>query len=374
MRNGNIKVMISSRCKDTFPDSNGDSITLTRIRRQIKELLEGAGVFNSPIFEVWINEDSPPQSGTQDSWDLCLKQVRSADILLVLYNGNAGWTGPNGKVGICHAELMEGMRHAPGKVYLIDLFEPDKPATPSRLPDKDFQEYVGNLNLFRGSTPHNIEEVMEQVRQTIRDSLVEFVRRGVREASRGRYHTGQALDWSRLNFSERNKEITKVLREAIWQTAGQEKVEELYVELSNSKLLTIVSAIPAAFSIAAAREIAGLPFLEDHLHMEQLKRGVVGPIHIVGCHKGVTERQALSFLGYPDSTVVVTPFGIYAADEVQNIQLILISNCRDETTTRHGVQRFFDWIEQTGEDQYLLKRAESRKQIVRAIAKEVLKG
>ena len=374
MRNGRIKVMISSRCDDTFPDRNGDSITLTEIRRQIKELLEGAGVFNSSIFEVWINEDASPQPGTQDSWDLCLKQVRSADILLVLYNGNAGWPGPKGKVGICHAELMEGMRHAPGKVYLMDLFDPDKPTAPASLPDKDFQEYVRNLNLFRGSRPQNIEEVMEQVRQTIRDSLVEFVRRGVREASRGRYHTGQALDWSRLNFSERSREIAKVLREAICQKTGQEKVDELYVELSNSKLLTIVSAIPAAFSIAAAREIAGLPFLEDHLHMEQLKRGVVGPIHIVGCHKGVTERQALSFLGYPDSTVVVTPFGIYAADEVQNIQLILISNCRDETTTRHGVQRFFDWIEQTGEDQYLLKRAASRKQIVRTIAKEVLKA
>ena len=222
------------------------------------------------------------------------------------------------------------------------------------------------LSLFRGSRLQNIEEILEQVRQTIRDSLVEFVRRGVREASRGHYHTGQALDWSRLSFSERSKEIINVLKEAIRQKTGQEKMEELYVELSNSKLLTIVSAIPAAFSIAAAREIAGLPFLEDHLHMEQLKRGVVGPIHIVGYHKGVTERQALSFLGYPDSTVVVTPFGIYAADEVQNIQLVLISNCRDETTTRHGVQRFFDWIEQTGEDQYLLKMAESRKQIVRA--------
>ena len=212
MGNGRIRVMISSSCNDTFPEGNGGSATLTEMRRPIKGLLEGAGVFNRPIFEVWINEDSPPQSGTQDSWDLCLKQVRSADILLVLYNGNAGWLGPNGRVGICHAELMEGMRHAPGKVYLVDLFEPDKPGTPARFSDKEFQEYVGSINLFRGSRPQNTEEVMEQVRQTVRDSLVEFVQRGVREASRGRYHTGQALDWSRLNFSERSKEITKVLR------------------------------------------------------------------------------------------------------------------------------------------------------------------
>ena len=268
---------------------------------------------------------------------------------------------------------MEGIRHAPGKVYLIDLSDSGNSPTPVSLPDRNFQEYVKNLNLFRGSKPKNSEEVMEQVRHTIRDSLVEFVQRGVREASKGRYHTGQVLDWSRLNFSDRSKEITRVLREAICERIDQENGEELYVEFSKCKILTIVSTIPAAFSLAAAREMAGLPFLEDHLHMAQLKRGVVGPIHIVGCHKGVTERQALSFLGYPDSTVVVTPFGIYAADEVQNIQLIMISNCRDETTTLHGVQRFFDWIEQTGEDQFLLQRAESRKQIVKAIANEINK-
>ena len=364
--------MISSRCHDKFPDGNGDSVTLTKIRREIKQLLEGVAVFSSPILEVWINEDSPPQAGTQDSWDLCLNQVRAADILLVLYNGNAGWPGPNGKVGICHAELMEGMRHAPGKVYLLDIFDSNIATKPARATDKEFRQYVRRLNLFRGSRPKNSEEVMEQVKQTIRDSLVEFVQRGVREASKGRYHTGQALDWSRLNFSERSKAIINVLAEAVCDKTSQEG-ENLYIELSKKKLLTIVSAIPAVFSIAAAREMAGLPFLEDHLYMEKLTRGVVGPIHIIGCHKGVTERQALSFLGYPDSTVVVTPFGTYAADEVQKIQLIFIANCRDETTTRHGAQRFFDWIEQTGEDEFLLERAESRKQIVRVVAKEVAK-
>jgi len=54
----------------------------------------------------------------------------------------------------------------------------------------------------------------------------------------------------------------------------------------------------------------------------------------------------------------------------QKIQLLLVSNCRDESMTRHGVQRVFDWLEQTGEDSRLAERAAARARIVRTIANE----
>jgi hypothetical protein len=41
-------------------------------------------------FEVWINEESDPQGGTWDSWDVCIQAVKDCDILLVISNGNAG--------------------------------------------------------------------------------------------------------------------------------------------------------------------------------------------------------------------------------------------------------------------------------------------
>ena len=371
MRKSKINLMISSRCADHFPDGQDGSMPLTDIRRQIKALIETTSVFGKPIFEAWINEDAPPQPGNQDSWEFCLKQVRSADILLVLYNGNAGWKKTDGEIGICHAELMEGIRHAPGKVHLISLLQKSNNEILSNPANKRFHYYVTSLNLFRGIGPKNREDLIEQVRKTIRESLVTFVERGVREASKGRFHTGQALDWSRLNFPERIAEITKIVTDAICMRTGQNEKDGLFVEVSKSKVLTIPSAIPAALSISAAREMVGQPFLQDHLHVKKLRRGVFGPMHIIGCHKGVTENQAATFLGYPDATLVAAPFGIYVADEVQNIQLVLLSNCRDETTNRHGIQRFFEWIEQTGEDQFLLRGAESRKRIVKAIAKEL---
>ncbi len=78
----------------------------------------------------------------------------------------------------------------------------------------------------------------------------------------------------------------------------------------------------------------------------------------------------MKLLGFPDATLLTTSFGVYVADNIQNIQLVLIANCRDETTTRQGIQRFFDWLERTGEAKLLAKRATSRKKIIQTIAKE----
>lgn len=111
----------------------------------------------------------------------------------------------------------------------------------------------------------------------------------------GKFHSGQALDWSRLDFPARQAEMRKVLRDA---------------------MLT-------------------------------------------------------KLLGFPDATVVTPPFGVFVADNVQKIQFVFITNCRDEANTRHGLQRFFDWLTQTGEDVLLAQRAKARARIVRAVAKEL---
>jgi hypothetical protein len=95
-----------------------------------------------------------------------------------------------------------------------------------------------------------------------------------------------------------------------------------------------------------------------------------GPLHIIACHRTATETQAIKLLGFPDATVVSAPFGVFVADNIQKIQFVFIVNCRDESTTRHGVQRFFEWLEQTGEDVLIAQRAKSRASIVKAIAKE----
>ena len=94
-------------------------------------------------------------------------------------------------------------------------------------------------------------------------------------------------------------------------------------------------------------------------------------MHVIACQKNITEAQAMSLLGFPDATIVSGTFGVYIADNIQKIQLCLITNCRDAASTRHGLQKLFDWLERTGEDQLLAGRAASRSKILSAIAEEL---
>lgn len=169
--------------------------------------------------------------------------------------------------------------------------------------------------------------------------------------------------------------MKNVLREAMRQRPGSSTDgEHLFVRLGGVDILCVPSAIPAALTVSAAKEMVGQPFLRDHKLSSTLTKGKKkrgGPIHVIACHKGATEAQATRLLGFPDATVVSAPFGIFVADNVQKVQFAFIVNCRDESTTRHGVQRFFEWLAQSGEEALVAERAKARGRIVAAIAKEV---
>ena len=148
-----IKIMISSRCHDSFPAAGGaGSKTLSEIRKELKREIEAEKLFGKEAFEVWINEDEPPEPGEKDSWDLCIERAREADILLVLYNGNAGSPSARGDTGICHAELMTAYSESSGKVSVISLLDSDKDRRPTGALNERFQNYVDKANLFRGAT------------------------------------------------------------------------------------------------------------------------------------------------------------------------------------------------------------------------------
>jgi hypothetical protein len=73
-------------------------------------------------------------------------------------------------------------------------------------------------------------------------------------------------------------------------------------------------------------------------------------------------------LGFPDATVVSAPFGIYVVDPVQSIQLVLVAQCRDETSTRLGVQRFLEWLDESEQAAALVRHGAKRKSVVAALA------
>jgi hypothetical protein len=75
--------------------------------------------------------------------------------------------------------------------------------------------------------------------------------------------------------------------------------------------------------------------------------------------------------GFPNATVVSAPFGIYVLDTIQAIQLVLLSNCSDETQTQHAVQRFVAWLQQAEQSDALVRFARKRKEIVKLLAQTI---
>lgn len=369
-RSKKLRVMISSKCEIQFPQSTGRK--LSEIRKELKTQIEGIKVGGHPIFEVWINEAEPPQGGRWDSWDVCIQAVKDCDILLVVSNGDAGWASTGEEIGICHAELSTGVSVAPGKVRLIKL--PDVSITNDAEGDRNkrFQEYVQKQSLFRGGGINTEDDLKKRVYDALADAVIALGQAGSADSARGKYHSGTALDWTRLSFVERREQMVLAAKRALRASDAQlmKADEPVVVALVDSKILVAVHAIPAALSVGAAKEPVGQPFLRDYQlsgHLTE-KGGVTGPLHIIACNKMATETQAMKLLGFPDATVVSAPFGIFVADPVQMVQFAFIKDCRDESTTRHGVQRFLEWLKQTGEDQNVARRARHRAVIVRAIA------
>jgi hypothetical protein len=368
-----IKVMISSRCYDGFPLSkSAGGSNLTDIRRDLKREIQEQELFGKKIFEVWINEDSPPADATTDSWEKCLKEVRDCDILIVLSNGNAGWARDAGSIGICHAEYMEGLAAGRGKVWLIELPATDPPDAKQMVLNAKYKDYLDGQSGFRGDSVKTVADLQARVRQVLNDAIITLTQRGVKSSASSRFDMGQALDWSRMDYSSRKQKMQSVLKASLAARGSIVSDDMVNVSLSKTKTKIgfVVHAIPAAIGISAAKEMIGRPFLKDHLRTAALGKAG-GPVHLIACHRTATESQAVSMLGFPDATVVAANFGIYVADDVQKVQFVFLKNCRDESNLIHALQRFFEWLEQTGEVERLAKRALSRRKIIRAISLEL---
>jgi hypothetical protein len=358
-----IKVFISSKNKAPFNEP-GDK-TLTELRREIKERLEAEKLLGDQLFEVWINEDAPAPGAVETATAHCLEQVRKANVVLVLYSGDAGWESSKGALGICHAEFQEALNFAPASLRIMELPETGDLTKPA---NKAFDDEIKRRRHFRAAVNKPDEAVARSV-ETVVAAVRELVGAGAKAQRGAAYYSGAPLDWARLGFEARSKRMTEALVSALEEQAvGREDPRRLHLKLGKRKILAVCHAIPAALSVAAARERVGQPFLSDYLQESVTKRKLVGPIHLVACHQGVTEAQALRQLGFPDAMIITAPFGVYVADDVQRIQMVFLKDCRDEGNTRVRTEQLMRWLQDEGEEERLAERAIRRAEIVKAMA------
>lgn len=371
-KSSKIRVMISSRC-ETEIEFNKKPQKLTEVRLALKKQLEA---FKLPsqkqgLFECWINEDGTSGAGSRNWWDHCIKQAKDADFVMVLFTGGAGGGLTGSDMGICHAELEAAMDVAADRVRVIKLpTAPDSSDQLQKKRDDGFKAYFNSLGHFRTSAKTG-EEVLEKAWNEIQPALVDLVQLGGSSFHLSQASTGHALEWHRLSYEARKSAMEEVMTDSLSnQPKSAKSTSGVIVEIDKAQVFLRVHAAPASLSEPTAREMVGQPFLVDHKLHAELKKSKAGPIHLVACPKGVTENQALNMLGFPDATIVSDSFGVHIADNIQKIQIVLLKECISPSAIRRQLAAWFEFLRRTGEDKFVLDRAQRRFRIVDAIFKE----
>lgn len=364
-----IRVMVSSRSEvPVF----GGRLKLTKVRRNLKAYVQGirwqsaggpAGA-DEPLFEVWIHEDETDVAGDLSTFQISLREIAAADIVLVLYTGHAGSAEPGAPLGICHAEAHEAMMHRPEGVRFVRLEPVAEAATEL---DRAFQAFFTPLSRFARAAGSE-SELHAVVAELLQAAVGRLAKRAAHASARS-LDQGEALQWGKLNLAARRQHMRDALArvlEAEALPAGAHRVL-----LAGEAMLVRLDAIPAAASVAAARELVGQPFLRDHQLVAAMQgEPLPGPVHVIACHRGITELQAAAMLGTPDAIVIASDFGIYAADHVHKTQIFFLKKCADENSIRVAVRYLQEWLVQSGEGDAVVERAHSRGRIVAAIAAE----
>jgi hypothetical protein len=175
--------MISSR-NQTVVAFTDRPTKLTDLRRELKQELLAAALIEWHPFEVWINEDETADAAS-DTWEHSVTEVAKADIVVVLYDGTAGWSVAEQGVGICHAEMKRALDMAPAKVRVVELpFAVDMSES-----DVRFRTWVDGQRLWRVKAV-DTSAVVRAVKQAVVDTVGVLVHIGSSEGRRGKYHSG----------------------------------------------------------------------------------------------------------------------------------------------------------------------------------------
>ena len=388
-----IRIMISSRSlsnalgKPLREIREGLQARLEAVRWQAPRL-DGNKVATAgrdqPLFSVWIHEKDPGRPADASTFEISLREINRADLVVVLYTGEAGSAAHDTDLGICHAEFYEAVSRRPGIVSVIDL-TPLAAAANDR--DARFRDFIAAQSIYRSSVD-SVAALHEQVMDLLQERIAQLVKQAARSGARLQ-DRGQALDWNQLDLAQRRQAMCTALRAALADgrdalergvRASAKKHKALAEDLQewalpNARVLARIDAVPAALSTPAARELVGQPFQSDHLRDAELEAsGLPGFVHLIACHRRPTEAQALRMLGTPDAATIRSDFGILAADHVQKIQLVLLGQCSDSSAIALALRRFDEWLIQTGEEKSVVARAAARRRILKALALEAARG
>jgi hypothetical protein len=363
-----LKIFLSSRNYDKVSINGVTGDTLTEIRKFIKKELEDTKFFDKDLFEIKINEDFGASTST-DSYNKCLQEVRDSDFVIALYSGAAGWAPTGIDLGICHAELDTAMNISTHKTAIIDISKYYTISTTDKddiKRNKLFNDYLVEQNTFNNplklskaneSNDGFKRELLSSIQNVIYKHFSERIKLSNIYFNLGG-NTKISLDWKKLKYSDRDKNITTILKDLI------------SLSPDFKKFISEAFSIPDNMSVEDAKSFTGRPFLKDQELIPTTKKTKppkFGPIHFIGVYGNASEIQVKKLIGFPDISAIRDDFGIYVWEQNTHVQLVFLTECKTPEAVKSKFLLFNNWCRSNREYDNIIKRAEARFHILKSI-------
>jgi len=358
-----LKVFLSSRVNSAFNNLDG-KYSLKDLRQWLREQLETEAFLGEQMLDIIINETDFNSTIAKSAFVNCMDVMRSSNIIVIMYNGEAGWavSDSDSTNGMCHEEFLVAVNDFSDMTFAMDLTSlftlPKTGAAKDRNEafKKNVEDTYGHMEKIEATT---IEELKTIVLRQIKKYILTAIEKSFatqKSLVAGSTIFGDTLDWSKSSYSERQDDLEKIITRIFGSLPPFADVIKAY------------HGIPDNMSVAEARSMIGRPFIheQDLIVGAEEKSGV---IHFVGVYGNATEIQVKSLVGYPDLTVIKTPFGFYLWEKNVHIQMFFLKNCINPQTVKTRLSEVTNWLLASREQSRIIARANARFSILDAINK-----
>jgi len=358
-----INIFLSSKVTSVFDNLDIDDFSIGDLRSFLKTELESQKYFGKQLFKVIINEEGFEANFDKDAFDACIQAIKESDIIVVFYNGDAGWAPIDDKTanGICHEEYLIAMNEHPSMTFAINLSKYFKNASYNKDQKKRNSKFLSDTdNLYRFKE-YSEADTVDDLKKYILRLVVGYISKSFDLAFNAKKQLdannivfGKTLEWHKLTYPQRIEEIQKL---------STNSFSDIF-----PNTICLYHAIPDNLSISDARNSLGRPFLyeDNELAGTTLTKGV---IHFVTAYGNATETQVKNLIGYPDITLIKTSFGFYLWEQTTQVQYIVISKCINPSVIDTRKQQVVNWLKASKEKTNINIRSAERFKILKVISK-----
>ena len=273
--------------------------TLKELREHLLEKLTSQMFLGKQPLEVLINEKTFTGTLTTDAFDNCMRELRSAHIIIILYNGEAGWAIADSASanGICHEEALVAMNEFSDMSYILNLrdFSILPETGDAAAANQTYSDDIsGSFPTMVKIEAQNFDELKTRTLTQVEKYVLSAIGRAMASQKvlvAGSSTFGDTLDWSKQTYAER-------------KTLLEQKMKEVFEPMDAfTKVFKSYHGIPDNMSVADAREYDRATVFYMSTRLLKIAGSRAGSYILYPFMEMSRKDRRKSLVGYPDITV-----------------------------------------------------------------------